>query len=267
MELPFYQVDAFTDEAFKGNPAAVVPLRSWLSPEVMLKMAQEHNQSETAFFIPATDGDHDFDLTWFTPVDEVDLCGHATLASACVIFNHMGYASNTIRFKTKSAGTLKVTRDGKWLELDFPVRKPERVTDTPDVLALLNIPGEPVEILRTARDWYIVYESADAIRQAAPDMHALAGHKIWQCITAPGDDCDFVSRFFTASGGMNEDPVTGSTHCALVPYWAERLGKTELTARQLSARGGFLRLTLAGDRVKIAGQARLYSKGHVFCPS
>lgn len=262
--LPVYQVDAFTSKIFSGNPAAVVPLEAWLPDDVLLNIAKEHNQSETAFFVPVGDGVHDYELRWFTPAAEIDLCGHATLASSFVIFNELAHGRGDIKFKTRFVGDLSVKRDGAWLELDFPVREPVKMSETPSFLSALNVDAEPIDIVKTPRDWYIVYDSAEAVRNAKPDMDALAKSGTWQCITARGEDCDFVSRFFTASDGMNEDPVTGSTHCALIPYWAKKLGKTEMTARQLSARGGFLKVALVGDRVKIAGQAVLYSKGQIY---
>lgn len=261
MTLNAYLIDAFTNQAFGGNPAVVVPMDKWRPDETLLNMAQQHNQSETAYFIPSPTKDFDYHLRWFTPVDEVDLCGHATLASASVIFNQFGCKADTVRFfAPKEKYILTVRKAGDWLELDFPVRVPQKVEAPSQLLKFLNVPAEPVEILRTERDWYIVYADEDAIRNAQPDMGALAKEKIWQCITAPGKTSDFVSRFFTASGGMSEDPVTGSTHCALIPYWAKRLGKTKMMAEQVSRRGGVLKVELAGDRVKIAGQTRLYAQ-------
>jgi len=263
MQLSVYQIDAFTKEAFKGNPAAVVPLSAWLPDHVLAAMAREHNQSETAFFVPVEDGAHDFELRWFTPTREIDLCGHATLATSFVIFDQLGFTVDEIRFKTRFVGDLFVRRVGDYLELDFPARIGKPTKDEFNFLSMLNISVKPTAILRTDRDFYFVFEDESLIRNVKPDFHALKQQKIWPCITAPGKDCDFVSRFFTAGDGLDEDPVTGSTHCTLVPYWSERLGKTDMIARQLSERGGTLKVALDGSRVKIAGQAVLYSKGQI----
>jgi PhzF family phenazine biosynthesis protein len=261
--LPFYQVDAFTDKVFGGNPAAVVPLSKWLPDEILLKIAQEHNQSETAYFVPVKDGVHDYELRWYTPADEVDLCGHATLASSFVIFNYLGHKAGEIKFKTRFAGDLSVRRDGDWLELNFPVREPKPAQPPAELLAALGAPVMPVDILRTERDWYFVFANAEEVAAVKPDFAALAKRKDWQCVTAPGRDCDFVSRFFTPDAGIVEDPVTGSTHCALIPYWAKRLVKTQMIAKQISERGGLLKVGLENNRVRIAGKAILYSSGHL----
>lgn len=261
--LSFYQVDAFTNEVLKGNPASVVPLDAWLPDDVLLNMAKEHNQSETAYFIPIGDGNHDYELRWFTPVLEVDLCGHATLASSWVIFNKLGFKGDVITFKTRFKGDLRVRRDGDWLELDFPNQTPVVQAAPADLVKAMNFPVPPTATLRSPRDWYFIFDDADVVKNLKPNFGALAVRDDWSCVSAPGKDCDFVSRFFTAPDGINEDPVTGSTHCSLVPYWAERLGKTQMLARQISARGGVLKVQLAGDRVKIAGQAVLYSEGNI----
>jgi len=262
--VKFYQVDAFADKVFTGNPACVVPLDAWLPDDVLLRMAKEHNQSETAYFVPVDDGVHDFELRWFTPADEVDLCGHATLASSFVIFTQLGFQKDVICFKTRFAGDLFVRRDGMWFELDFPARPPVAATPDAALMEAMRFTVAPIDIVRTERDWYFVFETAEQVRQVAPDFMVLAKRQDWQCVTSRGDDCDFVSRFFTADAGIVEDPVTGSTHCALIPYWAGKLGQTRMSAKQLSARGGQLRVALEGARVKIAGQAQLYSKGEIF---
>ncbi len=262
--LTVFQVDAFTDKIFSGNPAAVVPLERWLADDVLLKIAQEHNQSETAFFVPIGDGVHDFELRWFTPADEVDLCGHATLASSFVIFNELGFHAPEIRFKTRFVGDLSVQRNGDWIELNFPSRVPYQAEPDRELVEAMRFTVAPVEVVRTERDWYFVFDTIEQVEAVQPDFMALAKRKDWQCVTARGKDCDFVSRFFTADAGIVEDPVTGSTHCALIPYWAAKLQKTVMTARQLSRRGGFLKVALAGARVNIAGQAVLYSKGQIF---
>src|ERR1043166_301767 len=252
MKLDIYQVDAFTSEPFHGNPAAVVPLDSWLPDETMQAIALENNLSETAFFVRGEDG---YDIRWFTPTFEIDLCGHATLGSAYVLFNELGFKDNGLRFNSKS-GVLTVQRQGNKLVLDFPSR-PAVKADAPE--GLFDAIGRvPSEVLR-ARDYMLVYDTEDEVRGIAPDFSALARIRTHAVIvTAPGERSDFVSRFFAPEAGINEDPVTGSSHCNLIPYWSARLGKTEMFARQLSARGGELYCELAGDRVKIGGNAVLY---------
>ncbi|WP_042702802.1 PhzF family phenazine biosynthesis protein [Azospirillum sp. B506] len=259
--LPIYQVDAFTDRVFAGNPAAVVPLESWLPDAQLQAIAAENNLAETAFFIRSGE---EFELRWFTPAVEVELCGHATLATAFVISTILEPGRARMDFATRQAGTLTVTRDGDRYTLDFPNRPPQPAeSPDPTLVAALGGPA-PVAILG-GRDYLVVYESADAVRALAPDMSLLSKLDKWAvCVTAPGEDgVDFVSRLFAPAQGIPEDPVTGSTHCMLTPYWAERLGKTVLTARQVSARGGDLLCELAGDRVKIAGQAVLYLEGSI----
>ncbi len=259
MIVPIYQVDAFTDRLFDGNPAAICPLESWLSDRQMQFLAAENNLSETAFFVPEED---EFRLRWFTPEVEVDLCGHATLASAAVLFRELGYDRPEVRFRTMKAGTLTVAKQGEWFALDFPSRPPQPVEPP---AALAQALGQPPVRVLAARDYVAVYDDAATVRALAPDMAALAGLDRFAVIaTAPGDDCDFVSRFFAPAKGVPEDPVTGSAHCTLIPYWADRLGRTELSARQLSRRGGELRCTDRGERVTIAGQAVLYMKGELY---
>uniref|UniRef100_UPI0035AE2F96 PhzF family phenazine biosynthesis protein n=1 Tax=Stella sp. TaxID=2912054 RepID=UPI0035AE2F96 len=212
-----------------------------------------------AFFVPEGDG---YRLRWFTPQVEVDLCGHATLATAAVLFRELGHGGREIRFHTMKAGTLTVTREGEWLALDFPSRPPQPVAPPPALAAALGI--APAAVL-AARDYVAVYDDAATVRALRPDMAALAAlDRFAVIVTAPGDDCDFVSRFFAPAKGVPEDPVTGSAHCTLIPYWAARLGRTEMEARQLSRRGGHLRCSLHGDRVTIAGKAVLYMKGELF---
>lgn len=259
MLVPIYQVDAFAERAFNGNPAAICPLESWLSDRHMQFIAAENNLSETAFFVPEGDG---FRLRWFTPTVEVDLCGHATLASAAVLYRELGYDRPEIRFHTMKAGTLTVARDGERFALDFPARPPVPVEAPPALAAALGAP--PVRVL-AARDYLAVYDDAATVRALQPDMAALAVLDRFAVIaTAPGDDCDFVSRFFAPAKGVPEDPVTGSAHCTLIPYWARRLGRTTMAARQLSARGGEVHCVHRGDRVTIAGHAVLYMKGELF---
>jgi predicted PhzF superfamily epimerase YddE/YHI9 len=260
MRLPIYQVDAFTDNLFGGNPAAICPLDAWLPDATMQAIAAENNLAETAFFV--RDGDV-YALRWFTPtVVEVDLCGHATLASGHVVMNFLEPRRDSVRFRTLKAGTLVVERRGDTLVMDFPAR-PAAPAEPPAGL-LTALGGNPREVLR-ARDHLVVYDSAAEIAELTPDLAALAKVDCWAAIvTAPGEDgIDFVSRFFAPAQGVPEDPVTGSSHTTLTPYWAKRLGKTELEARQLSRRGGALRCTLNGDRVSIAGRAVLYLEGHI----
>jgi predicted PhzF superfamily epimerase YddE/YHI9 len=259
MRLPIYQVDAFTDSMFGGNPAAICPLDKWLPDATMQAIAAENNLSETAFFV--RDGG-DYALRWFTPTVEVDLCGHATLASGYVVMRLIEPHRESVSFRTTKAGTLAVTRRADMLVMDFPARPASPAEAPPGLLAALG--GTPCEVLR-ARDHLIVYGSVAEVAALKPDLAALAKVECWAVIvTAPGEsDIDFVSRFFAPAQGVPEDPVTGSSHCTLTPYWAKRLGKTEFEARQLSRRGGALRCALNGDRVSIAGRAVLYLEGQI----
>jgi PhzF family phenazine biosynthesis protein len=249
VKIPLYQIDAFTSRRFAGNPAAVCPLEEWLEPATMQQIAAENNLSETAFFVRRAGHIH---LRWFTPAIEVDLCGHATLASAFVYFKHLDPAAEEVRFETRS-GELTVRRRDDLLVMDFPARPPEPCAPLPALAAALG--QEPRE-LWAARSYMAVYNTEDEIRSLAPDMAALAalGH-FAAMATAPGKDADFVSRFFAPASGVPEDPVTGSSHCTLVPYWSRRLGKKELHALQVSARGGELFCRDLGARVEIAGHA------------
>lgn len=249
MKIKQYQVDAFARRIFEGNPAAVVPLDAWLHDSVLQAIAEENNLSETAFFVPDGNGYH---LRWFTPVAEVDLCGHATLASAHVIFEFLGYPDSVIEFETRS-GMLTVERRDGMLAMNFPSMPPE-ACDRP-VALVEGLGRAPVEVL-AADDYIAVFGSEEDIRSLSPDMTKLRELGLrGVCATAPGRDVDFVSRFFAPKLGIAEDPVTGSAHCELAPYWASRLGKTTLTARQLSKRGGGLTCELSGDRVVLLGAA------------
>lgn len=257
MKLPIYQVDAFTSRLFTGNPAAVVLLEEWLPDRVLAAIAAENNLAETAFVIPRGDA---MPLRWFTPAVEVDLCGHATLATAHVLFRYLFPSERAITFSTKS-GALPVRRDGELLRLDFPARHGTPVEITDDVVSALG--ARPRELYQ-ARDLMAVYESASEVRDFEPDFQRLATLDVFAVmITAPGDGCDYVCRFFAPRKGIPEDPVTGSASCTLVPYWASRLGKTDLVGRQLSPRGGELRCTLAGERVLIAGRTVEYLRGEI----
>jgi PhzF family phenazine biosynthesis protein len=257
--LPIYQIDAFTSEVFGGNPAAVCPLAEWLPEALMQRIAAENNLAETAFFVPQGP---EFGIRWFTPEIEVDLCGHATLATAHVILNELGWPTPHLHFHSKS-GLLKVYRRGHLLELDFPATPPQ-VAPAPAHL-LEGLGGHPAQILRSKFDYLAVFATEAEVLALQPDFRLL-GKVTTRGImaTAPGTDCDFVSRFFAPAAGINEDPVTGSAHCALVPYWAEKLGKKQLYARQLSKRRGELWCELApNDRVKMAGDTVLYLKGEI----
>ncbi len=261
MRLPIYQVDAFTDEVFKGNPAAIMPLQEWLPDATMQAIAAENNLAETAFFVPENGG---YGLRWFTPEVEIDLCGHATLASAWVIFHKLDGTRKSVDFHTRS-GVLHVAQDGESgrLEMDFPARPPQAATAGAGLLQALGVP--PVETL-AARDYLLVYDDAETVRSLRPDMRGLAAlDKAAVIVTAPGDrpGIDCVSRFFAPAMGIPEDPVTGSAHCTIVPYWAKRLGRSEITAYQASKRGGTLHCRLDGDRVRMAGSCRAFMEGSV----
>lgn len=258
MELRIFQVDAFSAKPFGGNPAAVVPLEKWLDDATLLAIAAENNLSETAFFVPEGD---EFALRWFTPASEVDLCGHATLATAFVLFNLLGFSGEEVIFRSKS-GKLSVGRSGDLLVLDFPARP---AVETEPLPGLIEATGREPEVVLKARDFLLVYPTEEDVRSLEPDFFQLSKLPVHAVIvTAPGDDCDFVSRFFAPAVGVPEDPVTGSAHCTLIPYWAGRLGKSKLFARQVSRRGGELDCELAGDRVRIGGKATLFLSGSIF---
>ena len=258
MEIPLYQIDAFAARPFAGNPAAVCPLAAWLPDATMQAIAAENNLSETAFFVPAGDG---HDLRWFTPAIEVDLCGHATLAAGFVIATYLAPGTTQMRFQTRS-GPLGVGRRGDLFALDFPAR-PARPCPPPAAL-IEGLGRQPSEILAAEGNYLAVYPDEAEIRALAPEMGPLATlGRVGVIATAAGRDCDFVSRYFAPAFGIPEDPVTGSAHCTLVPYWARRLGKTEMFARQVSRRGGELDCEDRGARVIIAGRAALYLEGRI----
>ncbi|CAF0941107.1 unnamed protein product [Adineta steineri] len=265
MNLKVYKVDAFTDRLFSGNPAAVCPLDQWLPDSLMQKIAAENNLSETAFFVPNVNNDG-YELRWFTPEVEVDLCGHATLATAHIIFTEMSFMNDEIKFQTKQAGELTVTRQkhSALYTLNFPARPAVKI-DLPDgLLSALRSDVSPVEVYKS-RDYMLVYEKESDVQKLSPNFMALAKiDTIFAVIvTAPGDKVDFVSRLFAPITGVSEDPVCGSAHCSLTPYWAERLGKNQLHAYQISARGGELWCENKGDRVLISGNAVTYLKGEI----
>lgn len=257
MKIPYYHVDAFTSSRFGGNPAGVCPLKEWLPDEILQKIAMENNLSETAFTVAGQDH---FELRWFTPATEIDLCGHATLATAFVIVNYLEPSARTVRFHSKSGG-LAVEWDGEILVLDFPARPPERC---PASEALSRGLGrQPVELWRS-RDYLAVFSTPEEVLALKPDFQQLGQlDSLGVIVTAPGDGVDFVSRFFAPQVGIPEDPVTGSAHCTLIPYWSQRLAKKKLTARQISARGGELFCQDAGERVKIGGKAVTYLTGEI----
>jgi PhzF family phenazine biosynthesis protein len=257
MRIPLYHVDAFSDKAFGGNPAAVCPLPSWIDDGLMQSIAAENNLAETAFFAPAASG---YRIRWFTPKVEVELCGHATLASAYVIFEHLVRDSQSVTFDSKS-GPLRVDRRGDMLVLDFPVLSPVPRAPMPALAAALGT--TPLETLQ-AQSLLAVLGSERDVRALNPDFVAMRQLESFGVIvTAPGDHVDFVSRFFAPKQGIPEDPATGGAHCTLTPYWTSRLGKTALHAQQVSARGGELWCELAGDRVKIAGHVKPYFFGNI----
>jgi len=259
MTIPIYQVDAFADEVFRGNPAAIIPLDSWLEDHVMQSIAMENNLSETAFMVPDGEG---YELRWFTPQVEVDLCGHATLAAAHVLFEHLGYGGECVTFQTRS-GALRVNRSGQRLAMDFPAAElaPAEVS-----LAVCRALGATAsEALAPARGSgavLYVYEFEEDIANMSPDFNALSSASERSVIvSAPGEECDVVSRFFAPQVGINEDPVTGSAHCSLAPYWAQRLHKKTLSCRQISTRGGHLDCELREDRVIMRGSAVTFMQG------
>jgi PhzF family phenazine biosynthesis protein len=256
MAIRLYQVDAFTDQPFKGNPAAVCPLASWLPDETLQAIALENNLSETAFLVGS---DGRYRLRWFTPTVEVDLCGHATLASAFVVFEKLEPELNAVEFTTQS-GVLRVTRADGRLRMDFPSRPPQMPAEVPGLADALGATPREVGL---SRDVLAVFEREEQVRALRPDRARTLALERSVIATAPGSDCDFVSRFFAPNYGIDEDPVTGSSHTTLIPYWSRRLGKKTLHARQLSARGGELFCEDRGDRVSIGGRAVLFMEGTI----
>jgi PhzF family phenazine biosynthesis protein len=257
--MKLYQADAFTEDVFSGNPAAVVPLQEWLPDEVMQNIAMENNLSETAFFIPVGD---DFHIRWFTPSTEVNLCGHATLAAAHVLFMHLGYDRKTISFQSIS-GLLKVNRKDNLIILDFPASDLSEAEFPDQADKLLGI--MPEKCIKGSEDLMMVFSSEEDLQNLQPDYDAIARLNYRGLIaTAPSKEFDFVSRFFAPAVGVNEDPVTGSAHTLLIPYWAERLHKTEMIARQVSKRGGIIHCRYRGERVDIGGYAATYLIGDIF---
>ena len=259
MKIPIYQVDAFTLGPFSGNPAAVCPLDTWLDDATMQSIAAENNLAETAFIVPSEEG---YDLRWFTPTVEVDLCGHATLAAGYVVLNHLQPHLGSVSFVTIS-GELTVTRDGERLSMDFPARAPTKVAVSE---ALTDALGKAPSEVHLSRDILAVYDNETTVRNLSPDQAKLLALEegFGVIVTAKGDSVDFVSRFFGPKAGVAEDAVTGSAHCTLVPYWALRLGWSDLVAHQVSARGGELHCELRGDRVIMSGQCTLFLTGSLW---
>jgi len=261
MNLPIFQVDAFTKTPMSGNPAAICPLAEWLADDAMLKIAAENNLSETAFFVKK---DARYEIRWFTPTVEINLCGHATLAASFVIFNCLNLETEQIKFYSHRSGDLSVEKQDNVLVLDFPAYD---LNETVILKDLVNAVGKmPKQVWETQEKMaMLLFETEEDVRNLAPDMSALTKLEFDEIIvTAKGDEADFVSRLFAPRIGIPEDPVTGATHCSLIPYWAEQLGKEKLYARQLSKRGGELFCALEDERVKIGGNAVLYLKGEIY---
>jgi PhzF family phenazine biosynthesis protein len=258
MKIKLYQIDAFTNRVFSGNPAAVCPLQGWLEDDTLQNIAAENNLAETAFYVKSKEGYH---IRWFTPVAEVDLCGHATLAAAYVIFNFSDDRSASISFQSRS-GVLTVSHNQEWYTLNFPADTVKAIAVTPEHIACIG--KKPVEAYQGKSDTMFVFSNRQEIEEVVPEFSKIAQLKArGLIITAPGTDTDFVSRFFAPQFGINEDPVTGSAHTTLTPYWSKRLGKLELTARQISRRSGFLKCKLLGDRVEMSGQGAFYMSGEI----
>ena len=253
-----YQIDAFANQVFKGNPAAVVPLGNWLSTETMQQIAAENNLAETAFFVKENDKYH---IKWFTPTVEIELCGHATLASAYVIFNYFNYDKDEIHF-TCQVGDLFVTKNEDWINLNFPAIETQ-VIKTPELLSQ-SIGTHPIAFYDSKTKYLALLEDEDAVQNCQPDFGLINQLEKSLIITAKGKEVDFVSRFFAPQMGVNEDPVTGSAHSVLIPFWAKKLNKRELSARQLSQRTGFLKCKHLGERVEMSGQAVCYLIGDIF---
>jgi PhzF family phenazine biosynthesis protein len=262
MKLTIYQVDAFTNKVFGGNPAAVIPLQNWLDEELMQKIAMENNVSETAFIVPTDDaGEASYHIRWFTPTLEIDLCGHATLASAYIIKTFIEPHVQQITFTTQKAGSLKTyINDGKYT-LDFPARMPSPAGPSKILFESLGI-SAAVEVLKS-RDYFVVLPNEETIKNLEPDFSLMKQLNAGVIVTAKGHSADIVSRFFYPAAGIDEDPVTGSAHCSLIPYWSEKLGTTKIFAKQLSKRGGELWCEYKDDRVLMSGHCVLFLTGEI----
>ena len=260
MKLKIYQVDAFADKVFSGNPAAVCPLDKWLPDETMQNIAMENNLAETSFYVKDKD---QYQLRWFTPTVEVDLCGHATLAAGFVLFNLENHSGDVINFHSPRSGVLRVTKEGDKLALNFPVDVFKQIDITPDITNGFNV--KPLEAYKGKTDYMLVFENESQVRNIIPDIKEISKLEArGVIITAKGDSSDFVSRFFAPKAGVNEDPTTGSAHTTLTPYWAKKLNKKTLTAIQLSKRIGHLECKYLEDRVEIKGNAKLYLTGDIY---
>jgi PhzF family phenazine biosynthesis protein len=262
MTLTIYQVDAFASAVFKGNPAAVIPLQSWIDESLMQQIAMENNLSETVFFVPTGGAGH-YHIRWFTPDYEIDLCGHATLASAFIIKTLIEPEVSEINFTTQKAGVLQASANGNTYTLNFPARMPQACAVPDGLLESIGV-SEVVAVLRS-RDYFVVLPNEAAVRNVTPDYNRMKTlDTIGVIVTAPGNEVDAVSRCFYPGAGIPEDPVTGSAHCNIVPYWAGKLGKTNLHCRQVSPRSGDLECKLDGDRVYLSGTCVLYMKGEIY---
>jgi PhzF family phenazine biosynthesis protein len=260
MKYKLYQVDAFTDKLFGGNPAAVCPLAEWLSDDILQKIAMENNLAETAFYVKKNNR---YEIRWFTPTVEVDLCGHATLAAAFVLFNRENHSGDSINFYSSRSGALNVSRSSDWLTLDFPVDVFHHTPISSEIVSCFD--KQPLEAYKGKTDYMLVYEKESDIRDIIPQFEAITALKArGVIITAKGEHVDFVSRFFAPQSGIIEDPVTGSAHTTLTPYWSEKLNKAEMSATQLSERKGYLQCKFLGNRVEISGQAKLYLAGEIY---
>lgn len=260
MKLKIYQIDAFTNSIFGGNPAAVCPLENWLPDEVLQKIAMENNLAETAYYVKRG---AEYEIRWFTPTVEVDLCGHATLASAYVLYNHEQHTSKEIIFQSPRSGKLTVNKQGEMLTLNFPTDKYEKIDITPDLKK--GFDRQPIEIIKGKTDYMFVFKTEEDIQNLKPNFPELSKWNVRGVIaTAKGEKSDFVSRFFAPQAGIDEDPVTGSAHTTLTPYWSAQLNKKELSAIQLSTRKGNLTCKYLNDRVEISGQAKTYLIGEIF---
>jgi len=259
MSLVIYQVDAFTENLFSGNPAAIVPLKEWLPDDLLQKIAMENNLAETAFYRKT---ENKYEIRWFTPTVEVDLCGHATLAAAYILYYHEGHTDKVTEFYSHRSGRLMVTRNGEMFTLDFPADALQQVPVTAVLKNCFNI--APTEAYRGKTDYLLVFPDERAVQDLVPFFDHISmvdGRGI--IVTAKGNACDFVSRFFAPQSGINEDPVTGSAHTSLTPYWYKQTGRKKMAAKQLSLRGGDLWCEYAGDRILISGKARLYLQGNI----
>jgi PhzF family phenazine biosynthesis protein len=258
MKLTMYQVDAFADKVFAGNPAAVIPLDKWIDDELMQQIAMENNLAETVFFVAKG---NDFDIRWFTPELEINLCGHATLASAYVLYEFLGYKKPKITFHSKS-GPLYVSREDEIIKLDFPSWKPKRIDEYPEEL-LTSLGNPDIVSVYKHRDFLVELHNEEDVKNCKPDFTLMKRAGGMVIITAPGKEVDFVSRFFAPTAGIDEDPVTGSAHSQLIPFWNYKLGKKVMNAKQLSKRGGDLYCEQKGDRVIMGGQCVFYMKGEI----